>query len=93
LNNDNGVVDETYQRIYGATQFSLLKQFRKERHYPQLRSISLNELNEFTYWLFKYRIKMRDKSCVASDTKKALTKLHEILELKVGPVRPYAPEG
>jgi len=93
LNNDNGVVDETYQRIYGATQFSLLKQFRKERHYPQLRSISLNELNEFTYWLFKYRIKMRDKSCVASDTKKALTKLHEILELKVGPVRPYASEG
>jgi len=93
LNNDNGVVDETYQRIYGATQFSLLKLFRKERHYPQLRSISLNELNEFTYWLFKYRIKMRDKSCVASDTKKALTKLHEILELKVGPVRPYAPEG
>ncbi len=92
LNNDNGVVDETYQRIYGATQFSLLKQFRKERQYPQLKSISQNELNEFTYWLFKYRIKMRDKSCVASDTQKALTKLHEVLEHKAGSVRPYAPE-
>ena len=93
LNNDNGVVDEAYQRIYGTTQSALLKQFRKERDYPQLRSISLSELNEFTYWLFKYRIKTRDKSRVASDTKKALTKLHEILELKARPVYPSAPEG
>ena len=93
LNNDNGVVDEVYQRIYGATQFALLKQFRKERHYPQLKSMSLSELNEFAYWLFKYRIKMRDKSCMASDTKKALTKLHEILDLKTKPVCLSAPEG
>lgn len=92
LNNDNGVVDEAYQRIYGATQFALLKQFRKERHYPQLRSVKVSELNEFTYWLFKYRIKTRDKSCMASDTKKALTKLHEILDLKARPVYPSAPE-
>lgn len=93
LHNDNGVVDEAYQHIYGAPQSALLKQFRKERHYPQLRSISLSELNEFTYWLFKYRIKTRDKSCVASDTKKALIKLHEILDLKARPVYPSALEG
>ncbi|HXZ95108.1 MAG TPA: hypothetical protein VEG28_04260 [Dehalococcoidia bacterium] len=92
LNNDNGVVDEAYQRIYGAPQSALLKQFRKERHYPQLRSISLSELNEFTYWLFKYRIKIRDKSCVASDTKKALTKLHEILAVKARPAYPSVSE-
>jgi hypothetical protein len=85
VNNDSGVVDEAYQRIYGATQSALLKQFRKERHYAQLRSIGLSELNEFTYWLFKYRIKTRDKSCVASDTRKALTKLQELLDLKAGP--------
>ena len=82
LNNDNGVVDEAYQRIYGATQSALLRQFRKERHLPQLRSIGLSELNEFTYWLFKYRMKTRDKSLVASDTRKGLTKLHEMLGLK-----------
>jgi hypothetical protein len=93
LNNDNGVVDEAYQRIYGAPQAALLKQFRKERHYPQLRSIRLSELDELTYWLFKYRMKIRDKSCVASDTKKALTKLHKILGLKARPVYPSAPEG
>ena len=82
LNGDKGIVDEVYQRIYGATQEELLRYFRKERHYPQLKSIGLNELNEFTYWLFKYRIKKCDKSCVASDTKKALMKLHYYLKLR-----------
>jgi hypothetical protein len=88
LNNDSGVIEETYQRIYGATQSALLEQFRKERHHTQLKSISLSELNEFTYWLFKYRIKNRDKSRMASDTKKALTKLKGILNLKTKSLRP-----
>ena len=86
LNDDSGVVDEAYQHVYGAAQSALLRQFRSERHYPQLKSIGLRELNEFTYWLFKYRVKIRDKSCVASDTRKALTKLHEILALKARPL-------
>jgi len=34
--------------------------------------MSLAELKEFTYWLFKYRIKNTDKERVASDTRKAL---------------------
>ncbi len=93
LNNDNGVVDEAYQRIYGATHSALLKQFRKERHYRQLRSIGLNELSEFTYWLFKYRIRTRDKSLVASDTKKGLMKLHELLDNKDRPAYPFVLEG
>jgi hypothetical protein len=93
LNTDNGVVDEAHQRIYGATQSALLKQFRSERHHPQLRSIRLSELNEFIYWLFNYRMKARDKSCVASDTKKALTKLRELLDLKARPSCPSAVEG
>jgi hypothetical protein len=93
LNNDNGVVDEAYQRIYGATKSVLLKQFRRERHYPHLRSIRLSELNEFTYWLFKYRVKTRDKSLVASDTKKGLTKLHELLDLRARLAYPSPLEG
>jgi hypothetical protein len=82
-NGDGGVVDEAYQRIYGATQGELLKSFRKERHYPQRKSIGLTELNEFIYWLFKHRLKRCDKSRVASDTKKALMRLHHYLTLKV----------
>jgi hypothetical protein len=93
LNNDNGVVDEAYQRIYGAAQSPLLRQFRKERHYPQLRSMRLSELDEFTYWLFKYRIKVRDKSLLASDTKKALAKLRALLELKARPAYRSSLEG
>ncbi len=61
-----------FRRIYGDTQPILLDQFRREKHYRRLRSITLSELKEFTYWLFKYRIKHNDKSRVASDTKKAL---------------------
>jgi hypothetical protein len=92
LNNDNGTVDEAYQRIYGAPEIALLKQFRKERRHPQRRSMSLSQLNEFTYWLFKYRMKMRDKSRVASDTKKALTKLYEILDLRAKLLGPSYPK-
>jgi hypothetical protein len=91
-NGDEGVVDEAYQRIYGATQGELLKSFRRERHYPQRKSISLNELKEFTYWLFKYRLKRCEKSRVASDTKKALMKLYHYLSLKVQKSQSFSTE-
>jgi len=74
-NNEHNLVNEVYQRIYGATKAMLLKRFRREKGHPQLRSISLTELKEFTYWLFKYRLKQCDKARVASDTKKALEQL------------------
>ena len=66
------IEDEAYQRIYGGTKAEMLQRFRSERGYPQLKSITLTELKEFTYWLFKYRLKQCDKARVASDTKKAL---------------------
>jgi len=93
MHSDNGVADEAYLRIYGAPESALLRQFRKERHYPQLKSIRVGEFNEFTYWLFKYRIKTRDKSRVASDTKKALTKLRQTLSLKADPAYFSPPES
>lgn len=67
--------NEVYRRIYGATKAVLLKRFRSEQGYPRLKSISLTELKEFTYWLFKYRLNHCDKARVASDTKKALVQL------------------
>jgi len=75
LNKEHDYDSEVYQRIYGATKAVLLKRFRRENGYPQLKSISLTELKEFTYWLFKYRLNHCDKARVASDTKKALTQL------------------
>jgi hypothetical protein len=69
------ILDKAYRRIYGHNQQSLLDSFRKEKRYPKRKSMTLSELKEFTYWLFKYRIKKCDKSRVASDTKKALIKM------------------
>jgi hypothetical protein len=63
---------EAFQRIYAETQPVLLEQFRKEKHHRRLRSISLSELKQFTYWLFMYRVRYNAKARVASDTKKAL---------------------
>jgi len=74
-NNEQNLPNEVYRRIYGATKAILLKRFRKEKSHPRLKSISLTELKEFTYWLFKYRLKQCDKARVASDTKKALEQL------------------
>ena len=75
FNKEHDHDNEAYRRIYGATKAVLLKRFRREKGYPQLKSISLTELKEFTYWLFKYRLNHCDKARVASDTKKALAQL------------------
>jgi len=80
------ILDKAYRRIYGASQQSLLDRFRKEKKYPKRKSTNLGELKEFTYWLFKYRIKKSDKSRVASDTKKALIKMQRNLAAKKPPI-------
>ena len=69
---EKDTTNEAYRRIYGTTKAVLLRRFRRDRSYPQLKSIRLTELKEFTYWLFKHRLKQCDKAKVASDTKKAL---------------------
>ena len=69
---DKDNTNEAYRRIYGATKTIMLRHFRKDMGYPQLSSISLTETKEFTYWLFKHRLKQCDKAKVASDTRKSL---------------------
>ncbi|MDD5038354.1 MAG: hypothetical protein PHN78_03460 [Dehalococcoidales bacterium] len=73
---EKDTTNEVYRRVYGTTRTVLLRHFRRDKHYPQLKSIGLTELKEFIYWLFKYRLKHCDKTRVASDTKKALNWLH-----------------
>jgi len=73
---EKDTTNEVYRRIYTATKAVLLRHFRRDKGYPQLRSISLSELKEFTYWLFNYRLKQCDKTRVASDTMKALNWLN-----------------
>ena len=63
---------EVYRRVYRQGREVLLKDFRQENGYRHLKSTTLLEMKEFTYWLFKYRLKHCDKARIASDTKKAL---------------------
>jgi len=61
-----------YKIIYHMELSDLLSAFQREMKYPQRRSLTLTELKEFTYWLFRHRVKTSEKPRVASDTKKAL---------------------
>jgi hypothetical protein len=75
LKREEDAGDEAFIRIYGTGRMELLKRFRSERGLPQRKSVSLTELKQFTYWLFKYRIDRYDKARVASDTRKGLERL------------------
>jgi hypothetical protein len=63
---------EAFRRIYNATRDSLLQAFRREKGHAHLESIGISELKEFTYWLFKHRLKHCEKARIASDTAKSL---------------------
>jgi hypothetical protein len=69
---DDDEIDKAFYRIYESSQDELLLQFRKEKKYTRRKTVNLDELKEFTYWLFKHRVKHSEKSRVASDTRKAL---------------------
>jgi hypothetical protein len=64
--------DEAHHRIYNLPRADMLKGFRQEKGYSHAKSTTLTEMKEFTYWLFKYRLKHCEKARIASDTKKAL---------------------
>ena len=68
----DGGFDDSYQRLYGASEEALLRRFRDEKGYSQSDDITLDQLQEFTYWLFKYRLGNCDRARVASDTKKGM---------------------
>ena len=67
--------EEVCRRLYGASRHALLTKFRKEKGYTRGRSIQFQEMKEFTYWLFKFRVSNSDKARIASDTAKGLKEL------------------
>lgn len=74
--------DEVFSRIYGAARSGLVAEFRAHSGLPQGDTFSLSELREFTYWLFKYRMKNHDPARVASDTRKGLAQLQRLEVLR-----------
>lgn len=69
---------DLYQRIYGASRDELWQAFWKERGGSPKGEVAWPEYQEFTYWLFKYRLQHCHKARVASDTKKALDLLRRL---------------
>jgi 8-oxo-dGTP pyrophosphatase MutT (NUDIX family) len=75
---DETPVDPVFERIYGKPRALLLREFREEGRFGHSAAISLMELREFLYWLFKYRVANSEPARVASDTRKALAQLSSI---------------
>ena len=73
------LTEEAFNRLYGKPRAELLKTFQTETKKDRRRNLTLSDLNEFTYWLHKRRIKIWDPARVASDTRKAIGRL-DLLE-------------
>lgn len=71
----NAVSEEAYRRIYGSSHSQLLQRFYEGKGSSPGESMTLEELEEFAYWRFKYRLRHSEKARVASDTRKALQEL------------------
>ncbi len=79
------LTEEAFNRLYGMSRTELLKTFQKETKKDRRRSLTLSDLNEFTYWLHKLRIKLWDPARVASDTRKAIGRLELLEQHRNGP--------
>ena len=80
---ENGHIDEEVcQRIYGASRRELFGRFRGQSD-GSSDGLSLGDLHEFTYWLFKHRVNNSDPARVASDTRKGLAMLSRLRARRV----------
>ena len=66
------LIEEAYVHLYQKPRLELIKVFQQETKKDRRRSLTLTDLNEFTYWLHKLRLKLWDPARVASDTRKAI---------------------
>lgn len=69
------LLEEAFRFIYHKSRSDLLEEYRVETRMDRRRGMSLFDLKEFTYWLHKLRINLWDPARVASDTRKAITRL------------------
>ncbi|MBI2854834.1 MAG: hypothetical protein HYX87_07955 [Chloroflexi bacterium] len=67
--------EEAFIRVYGTPRSEVLAQFKEERSMPPGDTMTLADMHEFTYWLFKFRMSTCDPERVASDTRKAMNQL------------------
>ena len=75
--------NDVHHRIYGATQMELRDLLKETEQ-------NINDNREFTYSLFKYRIKNSEPARIASDTRKGLAAVHKYRS--IGRYTPWADE-
>jgi hypothetical protein len=71
--------DTAFQRIYRSSRDSLMIAFRDDRGRSHQPITTVTELKEFTYWLFKRRLRVSDKAKIASDTRKGIAALDSVV--------------
>jgi len=74
--------DEAFAQTYGKPRADLVAEFWLDNAREPTDQLSLADLNEFTYWLFRYRVKNADPARVASDTRKGMAKLAHLQALR-----------
>jgi len=77
LDNDY-FAEEAFVILYGESSSDLIQAFRREFKLTRRKKLSLTNLKEFTYWLFKRRIGKWDPARVASDTRKGMSALAKL---------------
>jgi hypothetical protein len=70
------VAAAAFERLYGEERSELLRRFQREKGYEPVDALALQEWKEFTYWLFRQRVRSFNKPRVASDTKRGLEALY-----------------
>lgn len=78
FSDSENLVEEAFVRLYEGTRTDLFREFLKGRKESTREVHSLDQIREFTYWLFKRRLEIWDPARVASDTRKGLEKLSEL---------------
>tara|TARA_B100000686_G_scaffold65738_2_gene70839 strand:+ start:8752 stop:9483 length:732 start_codon:yes stop_codon:yes gene_type:complete len=74
---------QAFIKIYGHSTEELLNMYKLTTRAKYKKGLSLMQHREFTYWLFKFRVKNSDKAKVASDTTKGLNYLERINNMGV----------
>ncbi|HAJ01290.1 MAG TPA: hypothetical protein DCL97_11515 [Dehalococcoidia bacterium] len=72
------MVEEAFTHLYGESRTDLLDEFRRTEHLHRGKNLTLDNLKQFNYWLFKRRFEMWDPARVASDTRKGLRRLRQL---------------
>ncbi len=72
------LVEDAFIHLYNSPRAALLEEFRARPQGPLNQDLSLTDVKEFTYWLFKSRLKLWDPARVASDTRKGIRKLRAL---------------